>query len=76
MLVLYTDGVTTRAGAGGRFGEERLRDALTGTASADDAVAAVDRALAGWREGDEDDDTAVLAIQRAPAAVALPAAAR
>ena len=76
VLVLYTDGVLDAKGSGDRFGEERLRDALTGSASADDAVAAVDRALADWREGDQDDDTAVLAIQRAPAPVLLPAGVR
>jgi PAS domain S-box-containing protein len=76
VLVLYTDGVLDAKGPADRFGEDRLRDALTGSATADDAVAAVDRALAAWREGDQDDDTAVLAIQRAPAPVALPAGAR
>ena len=76
VLVLYTDGVLDAKGSADRFGEERLRDALTGSDSADEAVAAVDRALAEWREGDQDDDTAVLAIQRAPAPVPLPAGAR
>jgi PAS domain S-box-containing protein len=73
VLVLYTDGVLDAKGPDDRFGEERLRRALTGSASAEEAVGAVDRALTGWREGDHDDDTAVLAIQRAPAPV--PAAA-
>jgi serine phosphatase RsbU (regulator of sigma subunit) len=76
VLVLYTDGVLDARGSADRFGEERLRAALTGSGSADEAVAAVDRALAEWGEGDQDDDTAVLAIQRAPAPVPLPAGAR
>jgi PAS domain S-box-containing protein len=69
LLVLYTDGVLDAKGADDRFGEERLREALEGSATADEAVASVDGALAAWQEGDQEDDTAVLAIQRAPAPV-------
>ena len=69
VLVLYTDGVLDAKGSDDRFGEERLRETLEGSASADEAVASVDHALMAWQEGDQEDDTAVLAIQRAPAPV-------
>jgi serine phosphatase RsbU (regulator of sigma subunit) len=64
VLVLYTDGVTDSRGHDDRFGEDRLRDALMGTTSAEDAVARVRSALQQFSGGEQDDDTAVLAIQR------------
>jgi hypothetical protein len=46
----------------GRFGEERLLEALRGVRDAAGAVAAVDAALNAFQRGDQADDTAVLAL--------------
>lgn len=67
-LVLYTDGVIDTVGETGRFGEERLGDALAGAAGAPDAVQRIDRAIRGFAEGPQADDTAVLAVERGPSA--------
>jgi len=64
VLVLYTDGVFDAVGADGRFGEERLRQTLTGGEHAQDAVARIDTALSAFEVGAQADDTAVLAVQR------------
>ncbi|HET8980762.1 MAG TPA: SpoIIE family protein phosphatase [Solirubrobacteraceae bacterium] len=64
ILVLYSDGVLDATGAADRFGPERLQDALAGAACAQDAVARVRQALAGFEVGPQADDTAVLAIER------------
>jgi PAS domain S-box-containing protein len=64
VLVLYTDGVLDAKGPGDRFGEERLEHALTGATSAEDAVERIRSALEDFAGGEQDDDTAVLAIQR------------
>jgi sigma-B regulation protein RsbU (phosphoserine phosphatase) len=66
VLVLYTDGVTDAKGAGGRFGEQRLLEALRGVADAAGAVAAIDRALSAFQTGSQADDTAVLAADLPP----------
>lgn len=63
-LVLYTDGVIEAVGRTDRFGEERLADTLTGSTGAADAVARIDQALRTFAEGDQTDDTAVLAVER------------
>jgi serine phosphatase RsbU (regulator of sigma subunit) len=64
VLVLYTDGVLDAKGPNDRFGEERLEHALTGATSAEDAVERIRAALEGFAGAEQDDDTAVLAIQR------------
>jgi serine phosphatase RsbU (regulator of sigma subunit) len=64
VLVMYTDGVLDARGAEGRFGEERLEVTLTGTTSADDAVERIRSALVEFAGEEQDDDTAVLALQR------------
>ena len=64
VLVLYTDGVTDAEGEDGRFGDERLLDALRGATDAAGAVAAIDRALNAFQVGPQADDTAVLAVDR------------
>jgi PAS domain S-box-containing protein len=61
-LVAFTDGVTDTVGAGGRFGEERLLEALRGVAGAADAVATIDIALNAFQRGAQADDTAVVAV--------------
>jgi sigma-B regulation protein RsbU (phosphoserine phosphatase) len=64
-LVLYSDGITDCQGAGGAFGEARLRElmALHRDASAAGACAAVDDALRRWRGGSFDDDVALLVVE-------------
>ena len=71
VLVLYTDGVFDTVGADGRFGEERLQQTVAGVGDAVDAVARIDEALSRFEVGEQADDTAVLAVQRAvvPAAI-------
>jgi PAS domain S-box-containing protein len=64
VLVLYTDGVLDAKGPGDRFGEARLEQALTGATSAEDAVERIRSALHDYAGAEQDDDTAVLAIQR------------
>jgi PAS domain S-box-containing protein len=64
VLVLYTDGVLDAKGPGDRFGEERLEQALRGATSAEDAVERIRSALENFAGSEQDDDTAVLAIQR------------
>jgi sigma-B regulation protein RsbU (phosphoserine phosphatase) len=69
ILVLYSDGVTDTVGPGGRFGEQRLEDALTAASSGAEAVAGIRTALADFQVGAQADDVAVLAVQRTPGAV-------
>jgi serine phosphatase RsbU (regulator of sigma subunit) len=64
VLVLYTDGVLDARGDDSRFGEERLEAALTGTTSAAEAVERIRAALFEFAGGEQDDDTAVLALQK------------
>jgi PAS domain S-box-containing protein len=69
-LVLYTDGVTDTVGdGGGRFGPERLAGALRGAGDAAGVIARVTRALTGFASGPQRDDTAILVVQRLPAAI-------
>ena len=49
-------------GDDGRFGEERLLEALRGVTDAAGAVAAIDAALNAFQRGGQADDTAVLAL--------------
>jgi PAS domain S-box-containing protein len=64
ILVMYTDGVIDARGATDRFGEARLEATLTGATSAADAVERIRVALLEFAGGEQDDDTAVLAMQR------------
>ena len=64
LLILYTDGVVDARGRDDRFGETRLQEALAGTADVDDAVGRIREALHDFAGGEQDDDTAVLAMQR------------
>ncbi len=62
-LLLYTDGVTEAAGAGGQFGEERLAAEFTGRSPQDlvDHIYAAVRAHAGDARGD---DVTLVAVRR------------
>lgn len=65
VIVLHTDGVTDMVGAGGeRLGEDRLHLALVGSSEgdADGAVARVRQTLTDFGEGEQRDDTAVVAV--------------
>ena len=73
VVVIYTDGVLDAQGQDERFGDERLERALAGCRSAEGAVSSIDAALSAFQAGEQSDDTAVLAIQRTPAAVPNPA---
>ena len=64
VLVLYTDGVIDAKGAEDRFGEERLERALSGATGAEDAVERIRSAIHEFAGGEQDDDMAVLAMQR------------
>jgi serine phosphatase RsbU (regulator of sigma subunit) len=72
-LLIYTDGVTDTRGDGGRFGEERLHDLLRARAGSSPTVllSALDGALAAFRLGPQADDTAAVALARAPTEAAL-----
>jgi serine phosphatase RsbU (regulator of sigma subunit)/ketosteroid isomerase-like protein len=61
-LVVVTDGVTDCAGAGGRFGEQRLHEALAGVSSPALAAQKLEGALHGFSAGNLDDDAAILAV--------------
>ncbi|MDP2713053.1 MAG: SpoIIE family protein phosphatase [Solirubrobacteraceae bacterium] len=69
VLTLFTDGVFDAVGDGERFGEERLERTIALATDAEDVVARIDAALSAFAVGEQADDTAVLAVQRAPAAV-------
>jgi serine phosphatase RsbU (regulator of sigma subunit) len=65
-LVLYTDGVIEARRAGGeRFGAHRLREALAGCESPEDAVARLREALQQFRGVSRQDDAAVIALRYA-----------
>jgi serine phosphatase RsbU (regulator of sigma subunit) len=64
MLIAYTDGVTEANSGADRFGEQRLREELSGTATPAAAVSRVEDALERFTRGDLDDDAAVVAVMR------------
>jgi serine phosphatase RsbU (regulator of sigma subunit) len=64
VLVMYTDGVLDARGPDDRFGEERLEATLAGVTSADEAVERIRAALLEFAGPEQDDDTAVLAMQK------------
>jgi PAS domain S-box-containing protein len=74
VLVLYTDGVTDAVGEDERFGEERLAATVRGAEDAPEVVERIQQALRGFERGEQADDTAVVAVQRLPAAGAGEAA--
>jgi serine phosphatase RsbU (regulator of sigma subunit)/ketosteroid isomerase-like protein len=77
LLVVTTDGVTESAGAEERFGEQRLREALTGTSSPALAAQKLEGALHAFSAGELDDDAAIVAIApTAPPAEPAPEADR
>jgi PAS domain S-box-containing protein len=69
LLVLYTDGVVDTVGATERYGDERLQATLAGARDPDDALRRIEDALVEFETGEHVDDTAALAIARAPVAV-------
>jgi PAS domain S-box-containing protein len=72
-LLFYTDGVTDMPGVDGRFGDERLF-ALVGAGpnGAAEIVARLDRALEEFHAGERSDDRAMLALEWAGVAAAVP----
>jgi serine phosphatase RsbU (regulator of sigma subunit) len=64
-LVVVTDGVTDACGELGRFGEDRLRDRLSGAGNPARAVQRIEGALHEFTAGSLDDDAAILALARA-----------
>jgi GAF domain-containing protein len=63
-LLLYTDGVIDTVGAAGRFGEDRLLEAIRAApADPGELVARVAAALERFQRGAQRDDTAIVALQ-------------
>ena len=69
LLIAYSDGLTeARDGAAGEFGSSRIRQAVPGGASAEQAVTSVLAALAEHSESSRQlDDVTLVAIRRLPA---------
>jgi PAS domain S-box-containing protein len=70
LLVIYTDGILDAQGETDRFGEERLRSMLKGSADPRDVIARVERALDSFVVGNPRDDTALVAVMRTAVAAA------
>ena len=66
-LILYTDGVTEarRSRVEERFGNERLREHVAGSARPEETIARIRAALERYRPEQPDDDAALVAIRRA-----------
>ena len=63
-LLFYTDGVTETPGDEGRFGDARLRDAMTRAGEApEELLAEIARTLRGFQSGAALDDRALLAVR-------------
>jgi phosphoserine phosphatase RsbU/P len=63
-LLFYTDGVTDTPGATDRFGEDRLLKVVEDAGGAPpELLAAVEDALAAFRDRDVSDDRAMLALR-------------
>jgi PAS domain S-box-containing protein len=70
IVLFYTDGVTDTPGETDRFGDRRLLDFLaTAPQDPEQLVSAIDRELRDYQAGTVTDDTALLALQLAPARV-------
>ena len=70
MMVLYTDGVIDTTGERERFGDDRLKAALTDSHEPDAALRRIEDGLVEFEHGDQADDTCALAIARLPLATA------
>ena len=66
MLVIFSDGVTDTVGADGRFGDERLLDALRGVTGRRRRGRSDRRGPECVPARDQADDTAVLALDIPP----------
>jgi serine phosphatase RsbU (regulator of sigma subunit) len=66
-MVLVTDGIAESCGPLGRFGEDRIRDELSGASSPVQVVQRLESALQGFVEGHLDDDVAIVALTPASA---------
>ena len=66
-LVMVTDGIVEAEGVDGRFGEERLRAELSGSATPAGAVQRLESALRTFTAGSLEDDVAILAVARSGA---------
>ncbi len=66
-LILYTDGVTEarRSRLDERFGNERLREQVAGSARPEETISRIRTALERFRPEQPDDDAALVAIRRA-----------
>jgi GAF domain-containing protein len=64
VLVLYTDGVLDTVGESDRFGEQRLRHALSlAHGSVEERLAALHAELSAFQRGPQRDDTTVLVLE-------------
>jgi serine phosphatase RsbU (regulator of sigma subunit) len=66
-LVLVTDGIAESRGTHGRFGEDRIREEVSGAASPVQVVQRLESALQGFVDGHLDDDVAIMALSPASA---------
>jgi serine phosphatase RsbU (regulator of sigma subunit)/ketosteroid isomerase-like protein len=65
-LTIVTDGIAESRGAEERFGEERIKDQLSGAANPAQALQRLEGSLRAFTGGQLDDDVAALAIAREP----------
>jgi serine phosphatase RsbU (regulator of sigma subunit) len=68
-LILYTDGVTEarRSRLEERFGDERLREEVSGSSRPEETISRIRTALEHFRGDQPDDDAALVAIRRSHA---------